>query len=221
MHAPVLDHGRAQHDAGIHLAAGAEIADAAAIGATRVVLELVDDLHRPHLGRARDRAGQHVADQRAAAAIGHVHDIGAGRGVEARQPQRHADSEKHAGDEPDPARAALLARRGDQEPLRIVEEVSRALPPGQWVRRLEWNGRTLRLVEQTVGDQDWLMAAGFSGVDCAVGWSVWTARRFVPLSAALQGYVDRCADRAAFQASLPGAEDPVLYDRDFYEVPDA
>ena len=82
-------------------------------------------------------------------------------------------------------------------------------------------GRTLRLVEQTVEGQDWLMAAGFSGVDCAVGWSVWTARRFVPLPVALQGYVDRCADRAAFQASLPGAGDPVLYDRDFYEVPDA
>ena len=82
-------------------------------------------------------------------------------------------------------------------------------------------GRTLRLVEQTVEGQDWLMAGGFSGVDCAIGWSVWTARRFVRLSPALEGYIDRCAERPAFRAALPGAGEPVLYDRDFYELPDA
>jgi len=81
--------------------------------------------------------------------------------------------------------------------------------------------RTLRLVEQTVEGQDWLMASGFSGVDCAVGWSVWTAGRFVPLTDPLAAYVGRCAERPAFQASLPGADQPVLYDRDFYELPDA
>lgn len=43
-------------------------------------------------------------------------------------------------------RAALLARRERQEPLRILEEVSRALPPPQWVQRFEWNGRIVRLV---------------------------------------------------------------------------
>ncbi|MRX50320.1 glutathione S-transferase [Paracoccus sp. S-4012] len=81
-------------------------------------------------------------------------------------------------------------------------------------------GRTLRLVEQTVEGQDWLMAGGFSGVDCAVGWSVWTAGRFVRLSEPLVAYVARCAERPAFRASLPGADQPVLYDRDFYELPD-
>lgn len=81
--------------------------------------------------------------------------------------------------------------------------------------------RTLRLVEQTVAGQDWLMAGGFSGVDCAVGWSVWTARRFVRLSPALQAYADRCAERPAFQRALPKDGEVVLYDRDFYELPDA
>lgn len=80
--------------------------------------------------------------------------------------------------------------------------------------------RTLRLVETTVAEQDWLMTKGFSGVDCAVGWSVWTAGRFVPLSAPLAAYVSRCAARPAFEASLPGSGQPVLYERDFYELPD-
>ena len=82
-------------------------------------------------------------------------------------------------------------------------------------------GRTLRLVEQTVAHQDWLMAGGFSGVDCAVGWSVWTAGRFVRLTPALQAYADRCTGRAAFQRALPQEGEPQLYERDFYELPDA
>lgn len=80
--------------------------------------------------------------------------------------------------------------------------------------------RALRLVEQTVGGQDWLMAGGFSGVDCAVGWSVWTAGRFVRLEGPLAAYVARCAARPAFGASLPRAGEPVLYRQDFYELPD-
>ena len=81
-------------------------------------------------------------------------------------------------------------------------------------------GRALRLVEHTVADQDWLMADGFSGVDCAVGWSVWTAARFVPSTPAISRYLDRCKARPAFQAALPRDGEPVLYDRDFYELPD-
>lgn len=81
-------------------------------------------------------------------------------------------------------------------------------------------GRALGLVEGVVGGQDWLMANGFSGVDCAVGWSVWTAGRFVRLTPALQGYVDRCTGRPAFRRALPQEGEPWLYDRDFYELPD-
>lgn len=80
--------------------------------------------------------------------------------------------------------------------------------------------RTLRLVEQTVQRQDWLMASGFSGVDCSVGWSVWIAGRFVRLTPALQAYADRCTARPAFQRALPQEGEPQLYERDFYELPD-
>src|SRR3954467_15622674 len=57
-HTPVLHNGRAQHDTGIHLAIGAEIADASGIGPALVLLQLVDDLHGAHLWRAGDRPGR-------------------------------------------------------------------------------------------------------------------------------------------------------------------
>jgi general secretion pathway protein L len=43
-------------------------------------------------------------------------------------------------------RRALLSRRTHDDPLRIEAAVTRAFPPPQWIQRLEWNGRTLRLV---------------------------------------------------------------------------
>jgi general secretion pathway protein L len=43
-------------------------------------------------------------------------------------------------------RLALLTRRSQNEPLRIVDALTKALPEGQWTHRLEWNGRTVRIV---------------------------------------------------------------------------
>ncbi|HZZ90153.1 MAG TPA: hypothetical protein VFE13_17625 [Caulobacteraceae bacterium] len=43
-------------------------------------------------------------------------------------------------------RQALLARRAHEEPLRILDAVTRALPAPQSLQRLEWNGRSVRLV---------------------------------------------------------------------------
>ncbi|PZO64411.1 MAG: glutathione S-transferase [Paracoccus denitrificans] len=82
--------------------------------------------------------------------------------------------------------------------------------------------RALRLVEAAVSDHDWLMKDGFSGVDCAVGYSVWTAQRFVSFDdrPALAAYAERCAARPAFQATLPPAGSQVIYSKAFYEVPD-
>ena len=83
--------------------------------------------------------------------------------------------------------------------------------------------RALSLVERVVERQDWLMKSGFSGVDCAIGWSVLVAARFVRFDdrPALAAYLDRCAARPAFAASLPGPGAQVIYRRDFYEAPDA
>lgn len=43
-------------------------------------------------------------------------------------------------------RIELLTRRSAHEPLRIVDAATRALPRGEWVQRMEWNGRVVRLV---------------------------------------------------------------------------
>lgn len=81
--------------------------------------------------------------------------------------------------------------------------------------------RALNLIEARLAARDFLMG-GFSGVDCAVGYSVWLASRFVRLEPrpALAAYVQRCAARPAFQASLPTDDAPLIYRQDFYEVPD-
>src|SRR5579862_1657643 len=63
-HRLILDHGGAQHDAGIHAAIAGEITDRAAIEIAPLGLELVDDLHRAHLGRAREGAGRETGEQR-------------------------------------------------------------------------------------------------------------------------------------------------------------
>jgi general secretion pathway protein L len=42
-------------------------------------------------------------------------------------------------------RAALLAAREQTEPLGLLDAVSRHLPDGAWVERLNWNGEVLRL----------------------------------------------------------------------------
>ena len=57
MHGAILHQRGAQHDARIHLAIGAEIADGPGIEAALVPLQFVNDLHRPDLRRTRDRAG--------------------------------------------------------------------------------------------------------------------------------------------------------------------
>ncbi|MTH65138.1 glutathione S-transferase family protein [Paracoccus shanxieyensis] len=81
--------------------------------------------------------------------------------------------------------------------------------------------RALSLVEQRLAGRDWLMGE-FSGVDCQLGFSVWISARFVRLDdrPALAAYRDRCAARPAFQRALPAPGQAVIYQRDFYELPD-
>lgn len=83
--------------------------------------------------------------------------------------------------------------------------------------------RALGVVEKAVADRDWLMGEVFSGVDCAVGYSVYIASRFVRMNdrPALGAYLERCAARPAFAATLPPPDAQVIYSRDFYEAPDA
>lgn len=81
----------------------------------------------------------------------------------------------------------------------------------------------LSLVGRAVTGQDWLMPEGFSGVDCAIGYSVEIATRFVRLDEMPEtaAYLNRCRARPAYQACLPPDGRGPIYTRDFYEVPDA
>ena len=64
IHFSVFDQSRAQHDAGIHVAGGGEIADAAGIDAALFLFQLVDDFHGAHFRRAGHRAGRKACRQR-------------------------------------------------------------------------------------------------------------------------------------------------------------
>jgi len=85
-------------------------------------------------------------------------------------------------------------------------------------RRLE---KSLGCIEAALGENDFLLASGFTAADIAVGYGLDVARRFTPLEELPRtaAYYARLAARPAFQAALPPAGTPPLYERDFYELP--
>src|SRR5262249_34086701 len=62
-HLAVLDDGSPDHNASVHAAIAGKVADGTAIEIAPLHLELVDDLHRPHLGRTRKCAGGKSGDE--------------------------------------------------------------------------------------------------------------------------------------------------------------
>lgn len=42
-------------------------------------------------------------------------------------------------------RAAVGRQHGEDEPLRVLDALTRAIPDGAWVQRMTWNGRAVRL----------------------------------------------------------------------------
>lgn len=85
-------------------------------------------------------------------------------------------------------------------------------------RRLE---KTLEVLDVALKDREFLLESGFSAIDTNIGYSVYIARYFTPLSAfpRLEAYYDRLTKRPAFQKSIP--EKPAIYMKPFYEVPNA
>lgn len=61
----------------------------------------------------------------------------------------------------DARRRDLLARGVRGDPLRMLEALTQALPPGAWVQHLEWSGQTLHIVGYSRPDID--MAAAIRG----------------------------------------------------------
>lgn len=58
-------------------------------------------------------------------------------------------------------RTEMITRGQRGEPLRMLSELTQAVPPGAWVQHLEWNGQTLRIVGFKRPDID--MAAALRG----------------------------------------------------------
>jgi len=83
-------------------------------------------------------------------------------------------------------------------------------------RRLE---KSLEVLDTVLADREYLLKSGFSAVDTNIGYSIYIARFFTPLSALpnLERYYERLAERAAFQKSLP--EKSTIYLKRFYELP--
>ena len=55
-------------------------------------------------------------------------------------------------------RQDLINRQLQSDPLRVLDALSRTIPAGAWVQRLEWNGQTVRVVGFKTGDADPLAA---------------------------------------------------------------
>lgn len=83
--------------------------------------------------------------------------------------------------------------------------------------------KVLGRLEQVLSDgRDYLLPSGFSAADCCVGYGVWLAPRFVPLTDLphLAAYRVRLMARPALQNALPPEGAKRIYTKDFYEVPD-
>jgi Tfp pilus assembly protein PilN len=51
-------------------------------------------------------------------------------------------------------RQDLIARQMQNDPLHILDALTRAIPASAWVQRLEWNGQTVRIVGFRTGEAD-------------------------------------------------------------------
>jgi len=83
-------------------------------------------------------------------------------------------------------------------------------------------GRTLQALETALDARDYLLASGFSAIDTNIGYSVYAAgffARFDPFPN-VAAYTERLMARPAFQKALPPSGAELLYDRDFYALPD-
>ncbi|MDR9395574.1 glutathione S-transferase family protein [Roseovarius sp. SYSU LYC5161] len=73
-----------------------------------------------------------------------------------------------------------------------------------------------------VENRDHLLTSGFSACDICVGQAVYMARHFAALDdfPETAAWYARLTARPGFRAALPGPESALLYDREFYPVPD-
>lgn len=86
-------------------------------------------------------------------------------------------------------------------------------------KRLE---RVLGRVELQLSDGRDYILGDFSGVDCAVGYGIKVGARFVRYDhmPRVAAYFERIAARGGYQKSLPPEGASLIYNQEFYEMPD-
>ncbi len=79
----------------------------------------------------------------------------------------------------------------------------------------------LRVLEQALADQDYLLAGGFSAADVMQGFNLFAAAYFVDMAIYpnLQAYRARIEARPAYQKARAAEGEQQFYAQDFYEVP--
>lgn len=82
--------------------------------------------------------------------------------------------------------------------------------------------KVLGRIETQMGDHRPYLLGDFSAVDCAVGYGVHLAAKFIRFDGLpkVAAYYDRISARPGFQKALPPAGARLIYSKDFYEAPD-
>ena len=82
---------------------------------------------------------------------------------------------------------------------------------------------SVKMLEQALTGQDWLLASGFSAADTMMGFNLFAVPFFVDLEPfpAVRAYIERIHQRPAYQAVLAAEGPQQFYAQDFYPVPEA
>lgn len=80
---------------------------------------------------------------------------------------------------------------------------------------------TLKVLEDALGGQDWLLPSGFSAADTMMGFNLFAVPFFVELDPFpnVRAYIDRINARPAYQAVLAKEGPQAFYAQGFYPVP--
>ena len=87
-------------------------------------------------------------------------------------------------------------------------------------KRLE---KTIGRIEAQLADgRDWLLASGFSAVDCSIAYGLYAGQHFIRLDdlPRTAAYWKRFSVRPSFAKALPPDGVRLLYSKPFFEVPD-
>lgn len=82
---------------------------------------------------------------------------------------------------------------------------------------------TLKAMERTLGERDWLLESGFSAADTMMGFNLFSAPYYVDMERFenLAAYRARIEARPAYQSARAKDGQQEFYKKDFYPVPEA